>query len=65
MRNHWHEQIQRYVNGQRAGPDPEELADADRLEVHHLLFTFLDQNWMHVCYYQPHGVVVDLGDIHR
>jgi hypothetical protein len=61
----YHFHAQRYVNGQYAAPNPSELAEADHLEANQVLFTFIDPNWLHVCYYQPHGVVVDLGDIHR
>ncbi len=62
---HYHFHAQEYKNSLYAGPGQGDLQTADRLDFNFLVFTFIDENRMNADYYQPGGVVVDLGVIQR
>jgi len=62
---HYHFHAQKYRNGEHAGPGGGDLKTADKLNFNFLVFTFVDRNTLNVDYYQPGGVVVDLGVIRR
>jgi len=60
---HFHLHAQRYDNGPLAGPSP---GDFDYARLHGracVVFTFVDRARMNADYYQPNGVVIDLGMI--
>ncbi len=62
---HYHFHAQQYPNAAFAGPGAGDLAFADRLRPTAVVFTFIDHDTLGVDYYQPGGVVVDLGTIRR
>jgi len=62
---HYHFHAQEKNNTEYAGPGAGDLATADRLDFNFLVFTSIDENRLNVDYYQPRGVVVDLGTIRR
>lgn len=62
---HYHFHAQRHDNAAFAGPGAGDLALADRLRPGALVLTFIDRNTLNVDYYQPGGVVADLGVVRR
>ncbi len=62
---HYHFHAQKYMNAEYAGPGAGDLAFVENLQSCAVVFTFLDQNTLGVDYYQPGGVVIDLGVIKR
>lgn len=62
---HYHFHAQRHDNADYAGPGPGDLAFAERFGCHALVFTFIDRDTLNADYYQPGGIVVDLGNVHR
>lgn len=62
---HYHFHAQQYRNRDYAGPGRGDLESADHLQANCLVFTFIDQDRLNVDYYQPGGVAIDLGVIHR
>ncbi len=63
---HYHFHAQEYKNKKFAGPG---IGDRRRvgqtLQFNGIVLTFIDKNSLNVDYYQPRGVVVDLGTIYR
>ncbi|QQE12286.1 hypothetical protein JD969_02085 [Planctomycetota bacterium] len=62
---HYHFHAQDHENATYAGPGKGDLSFANRLGTHAVVFTFIDKNTLNVDYYQPGGVVIDLGTISR
>jgi len=62
---HYHFHAQSYRNDDYAGPGIGDLKLADSLNPNCLVFTFIDRDRLNVDYYQPGGVVIDLGTIRR
>lgn len=62
---HYHFHAQSFRNGDFAGPGLGDLAFVKRYEVNAIVLTFIDRDTLNVDYYQPNGVVVDLGCITR
>ncbi|MEM1329985.1 MAG: hypothetical protein AAGG07_05440 [Planctomycetota bacterium] len=62
---HFHLQVQRTQLRQFAGPSTGDLAYAARSGRLCVVFTSLDRDRLNVDYYQPDGVVLDLGVIER
>ncbi len=62
---HYHFHAQKYPNEAYAGPGLGDLQFVENLRVNAVVFTFLDRDTLGVDYYQPGGVVVDLGVIRR
>lgn len=62
---HYHFHAQKYVNAEYAGPGAGDLAFVENLQASAVVFTFLDQNTLGVDYYQPGGIVIDLGVVRR
>jgi hypothetical protein len=62
---HYHFHAQEYKNSEFAGPGKGDIDTADRLDFNFLVFTFIDEKTLNVDFYQPGGVVVDLGTIKR
>jgi hypothetical protein len=62
---HYHFHVQQTRNSDYAGPGPGDLDFADRHGAGALVFTSIDERTLNVDYYQPGGVVVDLGVIRR
>lgn len=62
---HYHFHAQQYVNAEYAGPGVGDLGFVDRLRASAVVFTFLDRATLGVDYYQPGGVVIDLGVVRR
>ncbi len=62
---HYHFHAQRHDNAAYAGPGGGDLAFADRTGFSCLVLTFIDANTLGVDYYQPGGIVIDLGVIRR
>ena len=62
---HYHFHAQAHRNGEYAGPGGGDLRAADKLNFNFLVFTFIDRNTLNVDYYQPGGIVIDLGVIRR
>jgi hypothetical protein len=62
---HYHFHAQQFRNAPYAGPGAGDLGFAQRLGANAVVFTFLDRDTLGVDYYQPGGVVVDLGTIKR
>ncbi len=62
---HYHFHAQQHNNRQYAGPGRGDLAAAERMNFNCLVFTFTDPNTLNADYYQPNGVVIDLGSIKR
>lgn len=62
---HYHFHAQQYQNTEYAGPGSGDLGFAERLQPSAVVFTFLDRDTLGVDYYQPGGVVIDLGVIRR
>ncbi|MEZ6190674.1 MAG: hypothetical protein R3C45_05210 [Phycisphaerales bacterium] len=62
---HYHFHAQKYMNAEYAGPGAGDLAFVANLQASAVVFTFLDQNTLGVDYYQPGGIVIDLGVIRR
>jgi hypothetical protein len=62
---HFHLHAQRHDNQAYAGPS---AADIDYARLHQrscLVLCFLDRDTLNVDYYQPNGVVIDLGSLKR
>ncbi len=62
---HYHFHVQDAQNGSFAGPSTPDLSYADRLGRNCLVFTSVGKDAMNVDYYQPGGMVLDLGEIER
>ncbi len=62
---HYHFHAQQFNNASYAGPGAGDLGFVERLRASAVVFTFLDRDTLGVDYYQPGGVVVDLGTIKR
>lgn len=62
---HYHFHAQDHDNADYAGPGGGDLGFADRLRPNALVLTFTDRDTLNADYYQPGGVVVDLGAIRR
>ena len=62
---HYHFHVQEYRNGEYAIPGEGDMAFAQRVGPSSLVFTYLDRNTIDVDYYQPDGLIVDLGKIRR
>ncbi|MEX0777733.1 MAG: hypothetical protein WD042_18675 [Phycisphaeraceae bacterium] len=62
---HYHFHAHQHDNVEAAGPGRSDLALADRLRANCLVFTFIDRDYLHVSYYQPGGIVIDLGTLAR
>ncbi len=62
---HFHLHAQRYDNGAYSGPSSGDFAYARLYGRSCLVLTFMDADVMNVDYYQPNGVVIDLGMIRR
>jgi len=62
---HYHFHVQSRHNAEYAGPGVGDLKFAENLDTAALVLTFLDENTLNVDYYQPGGVVIDLGVIKR
>lgn len=62
---HYHFHAQSYDNAAYAGPGAGDLGFVDRLRPNAVVLTFLDRDTLGVDYYQPGGVVIDLGTIRR
>ena len=62
---HYHFHAQQHHNTDFAKPGLGDMAFAERLHASCLVFTFLDQDTLGLDYYQPDGMVVDLGVIRR
>lgn len=62
---HYHFHAHQYANADYAGPGPGDLGFVDRLRTSAVVFTFLDRDTLGIDYYQPGGVIVDLGVIKR
>lgn len=61
----YHFHVQSVRNSEFAGPSPEDRAFAKRWGRNCLVVTSVNDEEMDVDYYQPNGVVVDLGTIRR
>lgn len=62
---HYHFHAQHQRNRDYAGPSMGDMRMAAALETHCLVLTFIDRDTLNMDYYQPDGVVVDLGEIRR
>jgi len=62
---HYHFHAQKHANQAYAGPGLGDLKFVENLHANAVVFTFLDRDTLGVDYYQPGGVVVDLGVIRR
>jgi hypothetical protein len=62
---HYHFHAHQYANAEYAGPGPGDLGFVEHLRAGAVVFTFLDRDTLGVDYYQPGGVIVDLGVIKR
>lgn len=62
---HYHFHAQEYRNREHAGPGRGDLEFATRLGFNCLVFTFITKDKLNADYYQPGGIVVDLGVISR
>lgn len=62
---HYHFHAQKHMNAAYAGPGLGDLTFAENLRANAVVFTFLDPDTLGVDYYQPGGVVIDLGVIRR
>jgi len=62
---HYHFHAQDFRNRDYAGPASGDLKLADRLQLHGLVFTFIDRDTLNVDYYDHHGVVIDMGELKR
>ncbi len=62
---HYHFHAQKHRNAEYAGPGVGDLKFVNNLRANALVFTFLDENTLNVDYYQPDGVVIDMGVIKR
>lgn len=60
---HYHLQVQKTRNAEHAGPSNGDLRYAQRSGRNCLVFTSLAEDRLGVDYYQPDGVVIDLGEI--
>ncbi|MCE9591068.1 MAG: hypothetical protein K8S99_11145 [Planctomycetes bacterium] len=58
---HYHFHAQEHRNSDHAGPGRGDLAFATRLNFNCMVFTFITKEKLNADYYQPGGVVVDLG----
>lgn len=62
---HFHFHAQQHDNAAFAGPGKGDLGFADRMGMACVVLTFVDRDTLAADYYQPGGVVVDLGAIAR
>ena len=62
---HYHFHAQQHMNEAFAGPGVGDLKFVESLRANAVVFTFLDRDTLGVDYYQPGGVVIDLGVIRR
>ena len=62
---HYHFHAQKHDNAAYAGPGPGDLVFAERMGFNCLVLTFVDTDTLAVDYYQPDGIVIDLGVIRR
>lgn len=62
---HYHFHAQQHANEAYAGPGAGDLKFIESLRANAVVFTFLDRDTLGVDYYQPGGVVIDLGVIRR
>lgn len=62
---HYHFHAQTFRNGAYAGPGAGDLEFANRHGAACIVLTFIDRSTLNVDYYQPGGVVIDLGMIRR
>lgn len=62
---HYHFHAQSHRNAAFAGPGPGDLTFVNRYEVAAIVLTFIDRDTLNVDYYQPNGVVIDLGCVTR
>lgn len=62
---HYHFHAQDHRNLDFAGPGRGDRRLADRMGMNCLVFSFVDRDSLNVDYYQPGGVVIDLGTIRR
>ncbi|MCC6659691.1 MAG: hypothetical protein IT437_02270 [Phycisphaerales bacterium] len=62
---HYHFHVQEAQNSSFAGPSTPDLAYADRLGRNCLVLTSIGKDTMDVDYYQPGGLILDLGEIER
>ena len=62
---HYHFHVQEVLNGGYAGPSDGDLVYSARYGRSCLVFTSLKEDVLNVDYYQPDGVVIDLGKLNR
>jgi hypothetical protein len=62
---HYHYHVQRNKNEDYAGPSDGDLEYARINGRSCLVFTTINENTLNADYYQPDGIVIDLGDIKR
>lgn len=62
---HYHFHVQYYKNGPHAGPGGGDRQLASNLPFNFFVVTAIDQNHLNVDYYQPNGVVIDMGTLVR
>ncbi len=62
---HYHFHAQEHRNRDFAGPGRGDMELAGRLNFNFLVLTFIDKQKLNVDYYDPSGVIVDLGTVRR
>jgi hypothetical protein len=62
---HYHFHAQEHRNRDFAGPGRGDMELAGRLNFNFIVLTFIDENRLNVDYYDPNGVIVDLGTMRR
>ncbi|MFZ4573880.1 MAG: hypothetical protein ACOYN0_05745 [Phycisphaerales bacterium] len=62
---HYHFHVQETLNGKYAGPSDGDLVYAARYGRSCVVFTSLNEDELNADFYQPDGVVIDLGTIKR
>jgi hypothetical protein len=62
---HYHFHAQEHRNRNFAGPGRGDMELARRLNFNFLVLTFVDKSKLNVDYYDPNGVIVDLGTVRR
>lgn len=60
---HYHLHVQKWANSDYAGPSPGDLAYAARHRRSCVVLTGISEDALAVDYYQPDGVVIDLGEL--
>jgi hypothetical protein len=60
---HYHFHVQNWRHAEYAGPSPQDLVYAARSGRNQLVLTGLRRGVINVDYYQPNGVIIDLGEL--